>query len=298
MRGQPTTQPRVRGLLGLTILLSLAGMAQADVPFRATFEDQDAKAWDNGEKEALKIVAVPRDDGKGTCLSVSGKGVWISATTKLPKPVPMDGPVYVTADVRSLGPCGSVSLLMADRGEFTYYRTGPMRYDAKHGWLRAIWKADGYFCDYIDNKVVLDEGVLIDGLKFAQRVAGGYDQGPDGPAHHEMRIDNVEVHTGADAEKVARECAERAAQRQYDGPQAFVLSDNDGLAVWHAPSMAKIFQDHRPPKVRGESIQLAMARREAESFQIVLKSARLRNRLWIRLSALTSEDGKSTISPF
>lgn len=276
------------------------GPVVAGGPFRANFDDGNVEAWSNGGNAAVTLTAVPRDDerpGLGTCLSVAGKGVWISAETTLPEPITVAGPIYVTADIKSLGPCGQVSLLVGSNGEFLYYRIGPMTYDAKDAWVRAIWKTDGYFCDYIDGKVVFDKDAVIDGLKFAQRVGGGYDQGPDGPAHHELRVDNVQVHTGADAQRIAEECEQRASQRPYDGPQTFVLGEDEELTVWHAPSMAKVFRDQEPPIREGAEIRVALARNEAESFQIVLRSERPRDRLWLRLPELASADGKSTIGP-
>jgi len=287
------------GVLLAGWLLVTTGGLRAEVPYRATFEDGGIGGWEGTGGTEMETTLVPRDaaaPAAGHCLSVSGRGVWLSAVVALPEPVTLDpGPVYVTADIHSSGPCGEVRLSVAAGDEYNYHRTGPMSYDARENWVRAVWSMAGFYADYIDGKVVVDRSKPLDGLKLSQRIAGGYDQGPDGPARHELRVDNVEVHTGADALRVAAECAARAAQRAYVGPQAFRLGQVGDLRIWHAPSTAKIFRDHEPPPASGSGIEIALARNEAESFQIVLKSASRRDRLWLRLSPLTSADGARTL---
>jgi len=274
------------GLAAVVVLWAVSALL-AEVPFQASFEDGNVAGWRAWDEKAGKVAVVPRgkeEGGPGQCLSVTGNTIWISAAVDLPAAVPLDGPVYVTADVRSLGKSGGVvGLLVANRGNYTYYKTGPAGFQAKDGWVRGIWKLDGFFPD--------EKDVRVTGLRFVQRVAGEHEHGPDGPGHHEMRMDNVAVHTGEDARRIAEECETRGGQRCYDGPAAFVLWRDKGLTAWHVPSAAKVFRWQPPPSRKGEVIHLSTARHEAESFQIALRAKTPLAGISVRLSELKADEG-------
>lgn len=276
-----------KAILLSMVIIACVDRSHADVPFRAAFTEDEPCVWRTWASDGVELAVVPRQDAQTAndrCLSVAGNLLWVSAVFDLPTPVPLAGPVYVTADVQSLGKSGgAVSLLVANRGKYTHYKTGPSAYRCKDRWCRGIWRLDGFFPDVKD--------VLIDGLRFAQRVSGEYEVGPDGPGRHELHVDNVAVYTGEDAARIARECGESGGQRWYRGPLAFKLSESSDLVVWHSPSLAKVFQHQPPPERTGDGVSLSLARYEAESFQLVLRSPQARSGLTLRLPALTSDNG-------
>ena len=266
-----------------TLLPSIGLASAAQVYVSETFEQGMPAGWSTRDLRGTTLQVAQRDDAQaGHCLSASGELKWIGVVHKLPKPIAVRPSVYVTADVRSQGRFGSVSLGVGSEGKLTHHKTGPAAYRPSTQWQRMVWCCDGYFPGRDD--------VWIDQIAFHQRVAGGYER-PNGGARHSIQIDNVRVSAG-DAARPAQALAEQLAGiRYYTGPQSFVVARLDGLTLWHAPSTAKVFQGQPIPERDATVVQIEAGRHEYESCQLVFSATERIDGLSLRLSALTGETG-------
>jgi len=272
-------------LLALTLLMPSPSLLSARAISIDDFNSIGMKNWTAGRGAASRIV--PRDwNGRDMCLSVSGKVKWLTAELRFEHPVSLSEPVYIVAEVRSVGRAGEVQLMVGNTTGYSSFRKGPSAYDAGKDWIRAIWKVNGFFSG--------DGSTYFDRVRFCQRVTGDGEYGPSGIAFHELLLDNVYMYTGKESETIQRECELRAAQTSYEGTLNFRLSENRGLTIWHSPSANKVFAQQCPPTGTRQEISISLARNESESFQLCLRSAHDRQELSLRVSNLNpTPDGNA-----
>ena len=266
-------------VLCLPLTAAHGGPAEhSGVHFREDFEGAAAgKDWkrfaDEGRRSVVKIatledgVPLPKGDH---ALSVSGEGKWNGASLTLRRGVPLTREVLLKCNFWTDGAADTIGFGVAATGKgFTHYKVGPARVKRYGKWATAIWRLNDYYPEHFQAN---PERLVIDRLRFVQRVSGGHEKPKGGGALHRLVIDNIVIASGKAADPIRKTMNDLAGQRTYTGRQCFAIPGVNGLVAWHAPSTATVFERQPAPRVRGQVCRIAGARNEYESLQLVLRS--------------------------
>lgn len=252
-------------------LVMLFGTARAAVLYQCDFEGGEAPGWSvpagREERTALEVVAAaeaaPQMTAGQRCLRMRGVAMWNLCDLMLPEPVQLDQPIYLVADWRAHGPVGQMTVLLHIEGEAqpVYSKTGPVGRLAVDRWDKLVARLDQF-----DPAMA---GKMLKGVRMAVRCTVGAETGEGRAPEHDLYLDNVRVLTGADTAQAEAVAEELAAPEEYRGPERFALEDSEALAVWHTPSLAPALRNTPVPAVQARPVRVRLARREAESYQIV-----------------------------
>lgn len=257
------------------------------------FEDSREPAWQSGAGGAtggrLSLAVVRRDDPQGgACLAVSGTSLWVTCEVSLPEPLSLPPRFLVLADTRSTGRAWQLGLSVRRGDQWVPLRKRSVTVSSNPS--HPYWRTDAW----LGQDLGASEGqATISGIRFAQRQTGPVVQKgepqPSGLAPQSLCIDNVRILT--DAREIAAALEGLSGPRWYDGPLAARLWERDGLTLWQAPSVAKVFREQPAPRRRSDHVSMALAQGEGESFQLAFRSNRPLAGLSVRVSELRSTAG-------
>lgn len=261
----------MRRALTLLVVAALASASQAAVIYQSDFEDAQSPGWavPAGREDRTTIAVVGVDDGAPQmdagqrCLRMRGVAMWNICELTLDEPVALDGPVYLVADWRSHGPVGQMGLLLLVEGEKSpvFAKTGPVGRLAVDRWDKLVARLDQF-----DPAIA---GKNLIGVRVVVRCTVGAETGDGTAAERDTFLDNVRIVSGDDAAQAQEIAAEQATVREYVGAERFGIQDDEDLAVWHTPSLAPAMRNTPVPEVDERPVRVRLAKREAESFEIV-----------------------------
>lgn len=283
----------MRTLMLLAIAACLP-VAQAAVVYQCDFEDGQMPGWSvaEGREERTALAVVGAEDGAPEmaegrrCLRMRGIAIWNLCDLMLEQPVTLDGPIYLIADWRSHGPVGQMTAMLHVEGEArpVYSTTGPVGRLAVDRWDKLVARLDQF-----DPAMA---GKALRGVRWAVRCTVGAEMGDGVAPEHDTYLDNVRIVTGADIAQAEAIAEHEAAPREYCGPERFAIEDAEQFAVWHTPSLAPAMRNTPVPAVQARPARVRLARREAESFEIVA-TVRTLDEVTVKLlpSALSGPEG-------
>ncbi len=261
----------MRQVLTILVATALASAAQAAIIYQCDFEDTQSLGWKvrDGREELTALAVVGSDDGAPRmdagqrCLRMRGVAMWNTCELVLDEPVALDGPIYLVADWRSHGPVGQMALTLVVEGEkrSVYAKTGPVGRLAVDRWDKLVARLDQF-----DPAIA---GKNLTGVRVSVRCTVGVETGDGTATERDTYLDNVRIVSGEDATQALEIAAEQATVREYTGPERFAVRDDGNVAVWHTPSLAPAMRDTPVPEVDERPVRVRLAKREAESFEIV-----------------------------
>jgi len=245
--------------------------ATGKVIYYADFENGEVPQYFVQYRGELGVIS--RDHGQTTfsnskySLRLAGTNIWNWVDLNINKSMQLNQPIYLVCAIRSEGPTGSVKIALRLEGkkEPLYSETGPIGRSAIGRWEKIVARLDQFAANLAQDKLI--------GMRFSQRCAVGVEFPGRTAPQHELLIDDVRILTAPESDEAVRIATEESGVRDYQGPHKFTLHRSKKLTVWHSPSIVPVLKNTAPPEREHSKISIAAAKREGESFQIVITPA-------------------------